>query len=175
MCGVGYRSVGRVRVARSRCRGPRRQIPTGRGFAPPGTHRGHVHKGPATRYKHAPRHIREIDSSNAQIEDYAGFEMHEQFMARLLRTYPRKTGFCNHTTAKADTNQNENMGLAARAAPATGKSETMPAADRIAITANSARRLAMYLERIPEQPADVRPGVLTHAVRGRVVASIVVS
>ena len=52
-----------------------------------------LHKGRATRYKHAARHIREIDSSNPQIEDYAGFETHEQFMARLLRTYPRKTGF----------------------------------------------------------------------------------
>ena len=52
-----------------------------------------LHKGRATRYKHAARHVREIDSLNAQIKDYAGFETHEQFMARLLRTHPRKTGF----------------------------------------------------------------------------------
>lgn len=50
-------------------------------------------KGRATRYKHAARHVREIDSLNAQIKDYAGFETHDQFMARLLRTHPRKTGF----------------------------------------------------------------------------------
>jgi hypothetical protein len=52
-----------------------------------------LHKGRATRYKHAARHVREIDSLNVQIKDYAGFETHEQFMARLLRTHPRKTGF----------------------------------------------------------------------------------
>jgi hypothetical protein len=52
-----------------------------------------LHKGRATRYKHAARHIWEIDSLNAQIKDYAGFETHNQFMARLLRTHPRKTGF----------------------------------------------------------------------------------
>jgi hypothetical protein len=52
-----------------------------------------LHKGRATRYKHAARHVREIDSLNAQIKDYADFETHDQFMARLLRTHPRKTGF----------------------------------------------------------------------------------
>jgi hypothetical protein len=52
-----------------------------------------LHKGRATRYKHAARNVREIDSLNAQIKDYAGFETHEQFVARLLRTHPRKTGF----------------------------------------------------------------------------------
>jgi hypothetical protein len=52
-----------------------------------------LHKGRTTRYKHAARHVREIDSLNAQIKDYAGFETHQQFMARLLRTHPRKTGF----------------------------------------------------------------------------------
>jgi hypothetical protein len=49
------------------------------------------HKGRTPRYKHAARHVREIDSLNAQIKDYAGFETHEQFMARLLQTHPRKT------------------------------------------------------------------------------------
>ena len=52
-----------------------------------------LHKGRATRYKHAARHVREIDSLNAQIKDYADFETHDQFMTRLLRTHPRKTGF----------------------------------------------------------------------------------
>ncbi len=52
-----------------------------------------LHKGRATRYKHAARHVREIDSLNAQIKDYACFETHDQFMARLQRTHPRKTGF----------------------------------------------------------------------------------
>jgi uncharacterized protein DUF6880 len=52
-----------------------------------------LHKGRATRYKHAARHVHEIDSLNAQIKDYAGFETHDQFMARLLKTHPRKTGF----------------------------------------------------------------------------------
>ena len=52
-----------------------------------------LQKGRATRYRHAARHVREIDSLNAQIEDYAGFETHDQYMARLLKTHPRKTGF----------------------------------------------------------------------------------
>jgi hypothetical protein len=52
-----------------------------------------LQKGRATRYKHAARHVREIDSLNAQVRDYADFETHDQFMARLLRTHPRKTGF----------------------------------------------------------------------------------
>jgi hypothetical protein len=52
-----------------------------------------LHKARATRYKHAARHVREIDSLNAQIKDYAAFGTHDQFMARLLRTHPRKAGF----------------------------------------------------------------------------------
>jgi hypothetical protein len=52
-----------------------------------------LRKGRATRYRHAARHVREIDSLNAQIKDYAGFETHHEFMARLLRIHPRKTGF----------------------------------------------------------------------------------
>jgi len=49
--------------------------------------------GRSTRYKHAARHVREIDSLNAQIKDYMTFESHEQFMARLLKSHPRKLGF----------------------------------------------------------------------------------
>jgi hypothetical protein len=52
-----------------------------------------LQKGRATRYKHAARHVHEIDSLNAQIKDYAGFETHDQFMARLRKMHPRKTGF----------------------------------------------------------------------------------
>jgi hypothetical protein len=52
-----------------------------------------LQKGRATRYKHAARHVREIVSLNAQLKNYADFETHDQFMARLLRAHPRKTGF----------------------------------------------------------------------------------
>jgi hypothetical protein len=52
-----------------------------------------LQKGRATRYKHAARHVHEIDSLNAQIKDYVGFETHDQFMDRLQRSHPRKTGF----------------------------------------------------------------------------------
>jgi hypothetical protein len=52
-----------------------------------------LRKGRATRYKHAAKHVREIDSLNSQIKDYQNFETHEQFMARLREMHPRKTGF----------------------------------------------------------------------------------
>jgi tetratricopeptide (TPR) repeat protein len=52
-----------------------------------------LRKGRATRYKHAARHVREIDSSNSQIRNYENFETHDQFMERLRKTHPRKTGF----------------------------------------------------------------------------------
>ena len=52
-----------------------------------------LRKGRATRYKHAARHAREIDSLNSQIRDYQNFETHQQFMERLRKTHPRKTGF----------------------------------------------------------------------------------
>ena len=52
-----------------------------------------LQKGRSTRYKHAARHVREIDSLQSQIKDYAGFETHDQFMGRLLKIHPRKTGF----------------------------------------------------------------------------------
>ena len=50
-------------------------------------------KGRATRYKHAARHVREIDSLKAQVKNYADFETYEEFMARLLKSHPRETGF----------------------------------------------------------------------------------
>jgi tetratricopeptide (TPR) repeat protein len=52
-----------------------------------------LRKARATRYKHAARHVREIDSLNTQIRDYENFETHDQFMERLRKTHPRKTGF----------------------------------------------------------------------------------
>jgi len=52
-----------------------------------------LQKGRATRYKHAARHVHEIDSLKARIKDYAGFETHDQFMARLAKNHPRKTSF----------------------------------------------------------------------------------
>jgi len=30
---------------------------------------------------------------NGLIKDYGGFETHREFMARLLKTHPRKIGF----------------------------------------------------------------------------------
>jgi hypothetical protein len=52
-----------------------------------------LRKGRATRYKHAARHVREIDSLNSQIRDYENFETHDQFIERLRKTHPRKAGF----------------------------------------------------------------------------------
>jgi hypothetical protein len=52
-----------------------------------------LRKGRAIRYKHAARHVREIDSLNSQIRDYGNFETHDQFIERLRKTHPRKTGF----------------------------------------------------------------------------------
>jgi hypothetical protein len=65
----------------------------GRGFARARAHRGHAAKGRATRYKDAERPVREIDSLNSQIGDCENFETHDQFMERLRKTHPRKTGF----------------------------------------------------------------------------------
>jgi hypothetical protein len=52
-----------------------------------------LQKGRASRYKHAARHVREIESLNAQIKDYEDFETHHQFMARLLRHIPARQDF----------------------------------------------------------------------------------
>ena len=45
-----------------------------------------LRKGRATRYKHAARHIREIDSLNSQIKSHENFESRDQFMERLKRS-----------------------------------------------------------------------------------------
>lgn len=52
-----------------------------------------LRKARATRYKHAARHIREIDSLNSQIKNYESFETHDQFIQRIKKEHPRKIGF----------------------------------------------------------------------------------
>ncbi len=52
-----------------------------------------LQKGRSTRYKHAARHLLEIDSLDPLITDYRGFDTHEQFMKRLRALHPRKSGF----------------------------------------------------------------------------------
>jgi hypothetical protein len=52
-----------------------------------------LQKARATRYKHAARHVREMDSLNAQIKDYEDYETHDEFVTRLQRSHPRKTSF----------------------------------------------------------------------------------
>lgn len=45
------------------------------------------------RYKHAARHVLEIESLDGQITDYATLEDHAAFMARLRNKHARKRGF----------------------------------------------------------------------------------
>jgi hypothetical protein len=47
----------------------------------------------ATRYKHAARHLLECRSLAADIRDFAPFETHDAFVARLRAGHGRKTGF----------------------------------------------------------------------------------
>lgn len=47
----------------------------------------------STRYKHAARHLLECRSLAAGIPDFAPFEAHEAFVARLRSSHGRKTGF----------------------------------------------------------------------------------
>jgi hypothetical protein len=46
-----------------------------------------------SRYGHAARHLRTCESLAPAIADFAGFETHEDFVARLRREHGRKTGF----------------------------------------------------------------------------------
>ena len=50
-------------------------------------------RNPSHTLQAAARHVHKIDSLNSQIRDYENFETHEQFMERLRKTHPRKTGF----------------------------------------------------------------------------------
>lgn len=54
-----------------------------------------LQKARSTRYRHAVRHVREIDSQQSDITDYGQHESHAEFMARLKREHPRKVGFCS--------------------------------------------------------------------------------
>jgi hypothetical protein len=45
------------------------------------------------RYRHAARHLMEADALAPAIEDYAGFESHEEFQRRLKAQHARKSAF----------------------------------------------------------------------------------
>lgn len=52
-----------------------------------------LQKARSTRYRHAVRHVREIESQQSDIEDYGQHESHGEYMARLQREHPRKPTF----------------------------------------------------------------------------------
>ncbi len=52
-----------------------------------------LQKAKSTRYRHAVQHVREIESQQSDIADYGRHESHADFMARLKREHPRKSGF----------------------------------------------------------------------------------
>lgn len=52
-----------------------------------------LQKAKSTRYRHAVRHVRAIESQQSDIADYSRHESHADFMARLKREHPRKSGF----------------------------------------------------------------------------------
>jgi hypothetical protein len=52
-----------------------------------------LQKARSTRYRHAVRHVREIESQQSDITDYGRHESHAEFVARLRREHPRKAGF----------------------------------------------------------------------------------
>jgi hypothetical protein len=52
-----------------------------------------LRKARSTRYRHAVRHVREIDSQQSDIKDYGRHESHAEFMARLKREHSRKPAF----------------------------------------------------------------------------------
>ena len=52
-----------------------------------------LQKARSTRYRHAVRHVREIESQQSDVTDYGRHESHAEFMARLKREHPRKSGF----------------------------------------------------------------------------------
>lgn len=49
--------------------------------------------GRSTRYKHAAKHLLECESLAPQIEDFAGFETHGEYVTRLKTKHGRKSGF----------------------------------------------------------------------------------
>jgi hypothetical protein len=52
----------------------------------------------ATRYKHAARHLLECASLAPGIQNFATFENHEAFVARLRAKHGRKSGFWGQVT-----------------------------------------------------------------------------
>ncbi len=52
-----------------------------------------LNKARSSRYRHAARHVEEIASLDAQIQQYGEFESHDQFMSRIKSKHPRKYGF----------------------------------------------------------------------------------
>ena len=52
-----------------------------------------LQKARSTRYRHAVRHVWEIESQQSDIKDYGRHESHDEFMARLRREHPRKPAF----------------------------------------------------------------------------------
>lgn len=52
-----------------------------------------LQKARSTRYRHAVRHVWEIESQQSDIKDYGRHESHAEFMARLKREHSRKPAF----------------------------------------------------------------------------------
>ena len=52
-----------------------------------------LQKARSTRYRHAVRHVREIESQQSDIADYGRHESHTDYMARLKREHARKPAF----------------------------------------------------------------------------------
>lgn len=52
-----------------------------------------LQKARSTRYRHAVRHVREIESQRSEIHDYGRHEDHADYMARLKREHARKPAF----------------------------------------------------------------------------------
>jgi hypothetical protein len=52
-----------------------------------------LQKARSTRYRHAVRHVREIESQQSDIKDYGRHASHAEFMARLKREHSRKPAF----------------------------------------------------------------------------------
>lgn len=52
-----------------------------------------LQKARSTRYRHAARHVREIESQRSEIADYGRHENHADFMMRLKREHGRKPAF----------------------------------------------------------------------------------
>jgi hypothetical protein len=52
-------------------------------------------EGRSSRYGHAARHLRQCASLASAISDYAAWETHDAYVARLRREHGRKTAFWN--------------------------------------------------------------------------------